>query len=93
MKSSNREKDLGDQIKKDTGSLPLSFIISIRRMIYMKTLLLRNKEELTNRILEEQQKNPTPGDFVELVENDFFKIGKKYDVHLEDFIITTNEKS
>ena len=54
---------------------------------------MRNKEELTKRILEEQQKNPTPGDFVELVENDFIKIGKKYDVHLEDFIITTNEKS
>ena len=75
----------------ETGSLPLEFIISIRRMIYLKTLLMRNEEELTKRILEEQQKNPTPGDFVELVENDFMKIGKKYDDNFEVFIIKSKE--
>ena len=37
---------------------------------------MRNKEDLTKRILEEQNKNPTPGDFVELVEYDFMKIVK-----------------
>ena len=61
----------------ETGSLTMSFIISIRRMIYfLKTLSMRNEEDLTKRILEEQNKNPTPGDFVELVENDFMKIVK-----------------
>ena len=54
----------------------MSFIISIRRMIYfLKTLSMRNEEDLTKRILE-MNKNPTPGDFVELVENDFMKIVK-----------------
>ena len=32
---------------------------------------MRNKEDLTKRILEEQNKSPAPGDFVELV--DFMK--------------------
>ena len=77
----------------ETGSLPINFIISIRRITYLKTLLMRNNEELTKRILSKQFDNPTPGDFVELVKDDFTKIGKLYDKTMEDFIMQTNEKA
>ena len=40
---------------------------------------MRNKEDLTKIIVEVQNRSPTPGDFVELV--DFMKTGKKYDDH------------
>ena len=41
---------------------------------------MRNMEDLTKRILEEQNQNPTPAVFVK-VEDDVMKIGKKYDDH------------
>ena len=53
---------------------------------------MRSDEELTKRILIKQFDNPTPGDFVELVKDDFIKIGKVYDKTMEDFIIQTQEK-
>ena len=40
-------------------------------MVYLRTLLRREGEELTLRILREQQKNTSPGDFAELVKDDF----------------------
>ena len=47
---------------------------------------MRDEKELTRRILMEQQKNPTKGDFIELVKDDFMKIGKDFDKTLEEFI-------
>ena len=35
---------------------------------------MRDETELTKRILLEQQKNPTKGDFIELVKEDLMKI-------------------
>ena len=77
----------------ETGSLPISHIISIRRMTYLRILLMRDEKELTRRILMEQQKNPTKGDFIELVKDDFMKIGKDFDKTLEEFITHTPEKN
>ena len=76
----------------ETGTLPISFIIMIRRITYLQTLLTRNDEELTKRILMEQRKNPTNGDFIELVKEDFIKIGKFYDENMENFIVKTPKK-
>ena len=75
----------------ETGSFPISFLVSIRRMIYLRTLLVRDETELTKRILLEQQKNPTKGDFIELVKEDLMKIGKELNENLEEFIIQTKE--
>ena len=60
-------------------------------MIYLRTLLVRDETELTKRILLEQQKNPTKGDFIELVKEDLMKIGKELNENLEEFIIQTKE--
>ena len=43
-------------------------------------------EELTKRIFREQQRNPTPGDFSELVKEDFTKNKIEYK---EDFITSS----
>ena len=67
----------------ETGSMKISNIISSRRMMYLKTILGRDDEELTKRIFREQQRNPTPGDFAELVKADFTKNNIEYK---EDFI-------
>ena len=67
----------------ETGAVPISYIISMRRMIYTKVVMMREEKELTKRILREQEQNPCPGDFIELVKKDFERIGKQYD---ENFI-------
>ena len=59
----------------ETASLPLNYVMSVRRMIYLQTLLKRHKEEITRKIYECQKKNPTPGDWCEQVQEDFDKIG------------------
>ena len=33
----------------ETGSLKIKYIISTRRLVYLKTLMMRDDEELTNR--------------------------------------------
>ena len=57
----------------ETGSIPISHILSSRRMMYLRTILSREEEELTKRIYREQERNASPGDFVELVKDDFSK--------------------
>ena len=74
----------------ETGAVPISYIISMRRMIYLKTLMMREENELTKRILREQEQNSSPGDFIELVKSDFEKIGQSYD---ENFITHTTTES
>ena len=48
-------------------------------MIYLRTLQRREEEELTLCILREQQKNTSPGDFAELVKDDFAQNNLNYD--------------
>ena len=55
----------------ETGSLSVRHILSSRRMNYVRTLLKREDDELTKRILREQQNNPTAGDFTEMIKDDF----------------------
>ena len=55
----------------ETGSLSVKDIISSRRMNYLRTLLRREDDELTKRILREQEKNPTAGDFTDMIKDDF----------------------
>ena len=63
----------------ESGAVPIRFLISSRRMTYLQTILQRNDNELTKRIYSEQKRNPTPGDFSELVKKDFEVIDEKMD--------------
>ena len=55
-------------------------------MMYLKLVMMREDEELTKRILKEQDKSPSPGDFKEHVKEDFEKIGL---IFSESFITQT----
>ena len=56
-------------------------MISSRRMIYLQTLLKREDEELTKRILRAQISDDCPGDFYKLVESDFEAIKITFDLN------------
>ena len=62
----------------ETGALPISFIISSRRLNYLHTILNRNSCELLNRVYCAQRDNPSPGDFVELIKKDFDTIEETF---------------
>ena len=56
-------------------------------MNYLQTILKREEEELTKRISREQQNKACPGNFYNLVKDDFVKCGLVYD---EGFILSAN---
>ena len=59
----------------ESGAIPLRFILSARRINYLKTILNREPEELTRRIYDAQILKPCDGDFVDLVAKDLDTIG------------------
>ena len=63
----------------EAGAIPIRFIISSRRLIYHQTILKRDDSELTKRIYIEQKQNPTKGDYVELLKEDFKIIDEAQD--------------
>ena len=56
--------------------------------MYLRTILKRDDEELTQRVFREQERNTTPGDFVELVKADLEKYNIDYN---EEFIKASKE--
>ena len=59
----------------ESGALPIRFLISTRRLLYLQTILKRPQEELTRRVYIAQKSNPVKGDFCKLVEADMELIG------------------
>ena len=55
----------------ETGAIPLPFIVSSRRMIYLQNILKTEPKELVRRVFEAPKSNPTKGDFINLVLEDF----------------------
>ena len=55
----------------EAGAIPIRYIISSRRLIYHQCILKRNYQDLRKRSYSEQKRNPTKGDFVELIRDDF----------------------
>ena len=54
----------------ETGTVPIRWILSQRRVNFLKHILTRNKEELIRKVYEAQKNNPVMGDFVKIVEKD-----------------------
>ena len=67
----------------ETGTVPITFIVSSRRLNYLHNILKRNDTEVLKRVYKTQKESPLDGDFVKLVENDFTTINEKFD---ENFI-------
>ena len=71
------------------SALPLSYVISARRMLYIQTILKRHDKELIKQVYKYQKESPAPGDWCILINEDFDKIG----VHMsDDQIETMSEK-
>ena len=68
-----------EQLYLETGCLPLSYVITARRMIYLKTILDRHKDEITSRIYYAMKENPYKGDWYILLLADFKKVGLELD--------------
>ena len=73
----------------ETKSIPIRFIIASRRLMYMYTILQKNKEELVRKVYEAQKDDPIAGDFVDLVKNDKEMIG----INMTETEITTVSKT
>ena len=72
----------------ETGTLPLKFIISSRRLNFLHNILKRNDIETIHRVFNAQRDNPIEGDFINLVKKDLEQVGIKYD---EAFIKSMNK--
>jgi hypothetical protein len=62
----------------EAGATPLRFLISCRRILYLKTILKRPQHELIRRVYDTQQADTLPGDFYQLVQDDFALLGKQF---------------
>ena len=54
----------------ETSSLPIPYIISSRRAIYLQTILKRSDQELTKKVYVAMKNDPNKGDWSELVWQD-----------------------
>ena len=54
----------------ELGALPLKYIWASRRIMYLQTILKRNKTELTKKMYLAQKSDPKKGDFYDLVKKD-----------------------
>ena len=59
----------------ETSQLPISHVISVRRIIYWHTLIRREKEELTSQVYNAMKDNPLKGDWIFSLQEDLEKIG------------------
>ena len=66
----------------EIGALNIEQTIANRRLMYLQTLLKRPENEITKRVYECQKKNPTKGDWVEMVKSDFSNVGMIMDENL-----------
>ena len=63
----------------ETSAIPLKYLISSCRIMYLKEILSRNDGELIKRVYTADRDNPTKGDFIELVKEDLESIGEPFD--------------
>ena len=65
---------------------------STRRLIYHQTILQREEKELTKRVYKAQKNEPTTGDFVKLLGEDFILINKSQDDKIIEMTNKTDYK-
>ena len=63
----------------ETGTLPVKYIISSRRLLYHHNIISRNESELIHRVYSAQKMNPIKQDWYKLLQNDFDLIGGRID--------------
>ena len=66
----------------ESGAIPIRYITSSRRLNFLQTILKREDDELTKRVLKAQIENPTEGDFIDLVRNDCEVLEIPFDLNI-----------
>ena len=64
----------------ELAALPLAYVISARRMIYLQTILKRPNEEIIKQVYKCQKESPVQGEWCTLLKEDFEKINE----HISD---------
>ena len=64
----------------ECGQVPIRYIMAVRRILYLQTILHRDQNELIKKVYLAQKEDPIEGDFCQLVQKDFQLI----DCQLED---------
>ena len=64
----------------ETGTMPLKYVITSRRLNFLKEILSRKNSDLIYHIFAVQYENPLKGDFVKLIEDNFKLINEKFDM-------------
>ena len=54
----------------ETNSIPIRFIVSSRRILYLQNILHRGKDEMVRKVYDAQKEDTCAGDFFELVTED-----------------------
>ena len=67
----------------ETGAIPLSNVIAVRRLLYLQYILKKNKNKIVRKVYTAQKENPTKGDWTNIVEEDKMK----YNVNISDELI------
>ena len=72
-----------EQLYLETATISVTQTISVRRMIYLQTILQRSEGELIRNIYEAMKAEPLPGDWYNLVQKDF----KELNIDISDIEI------
>ena len=59
----------------ETAQLPISHVISVRRMLYWHTLISRSTEELFRQVYSTMKEQPIKGDWIFLLKEDLERVG------------------
>lgn len=58
-----------------TSVLPISSVITARRLLHLQTILKRSTKEIIRKVYEAQKSSPIKGDWINLVREDMKQIG------------------
>ena len=69
----------------ETGAIPIRFIVASRRIMYLQSILQKDKNEIVRKVFEAQKVDTSPGDYFELVTEDKINMGLELsDTELEN---------
>ena len=64
----------------ETGAIPISHVISIRRLVYLQTILKKSNNKIVKKVYLAQKRNPCNGDWIKLFDSD----KEKYNMTISD---------
>ena len=67
-----------EMLYQETSTIPLLYVIFIRRFLYFQTLVKIVKDELTHRVYNAQKSNSVKGDWIQYLKEDFEFIGEEW---------------